>query len=237
MDADVTLAHPDVPLKWLFDRWSIQEHTSMAIPWKSMEWRDNNTVSLDSRGLRVLNTGFVITQNSGVTLDMLEKWRDYTSETRYAGCAKWKGTWSHEQRAFSEYIRYDYNFTPETIVSIPCNNAVGWPGFKQDLDGKNYRVSDCNGSFVRHYTISKDKVKTAGTNSVMQVLSDALQRNLLGHADTMWVKEMRWEGQEQEYGDEREEDDGKEEKAEKEGHDKEKEREKTQIKKKQCRSY
>jgi hypothetical protein len=214
MDADVTLPHLDVPLEWMFNRWGIKEHTSMALPWDTMEWRNNKTVTVDSQGLRVLNTGFVVAQNSEVTIDLLEKWRDCTTEKRYLGCAKWKETWSHEQRAFSEYIRYDYNFTPETIISIPCDDAVGWPGFKKDLEGDNYKVTDCSGNFVRHYTIGKDKVKTAGTNSIMQALSDVLQRNLLKNSDTMWYKEKEKEKEPPKEEEETEEEEANEEEEE-----------------------
>jgi hypothetical protein len=33
------------------------------------------------------------------------------------------------------------------------------------------------------------KIRRRGANSVMQALSEVLQRNLLGHANTMWVEE------------------------------------------------
>ncbi|KAF2027173.1 hypothetical protein EK21DRAFT_72543 [Setomelanomma holmii] len=189
MDADVTVSHLDLPLEWMFNKWGVQKHTSMALPWDTEELRNNVSISTDSKGLLVLNTGFVVAQNSNTTRDLLEKWRDCTSEARYPGCAQWKENWSHEQRAFSEYIRYDYNHTPETIVSIPCDDAVGWPGFKKDVESGNPGISDCNGNFVRHYTLGKGQVKTAGSFSVMQLLADVLQKNLLKEQDTMWVKE------------------------------------------------
>ncbi|KAH7066567.1 hypothetical protein FB567DRAFT_261116 [Paraphoma chrysanthemicola] len=189
MDADVTIAHLDLPLEWMFNKWGIEKHTSMALPWDTEEKHGNLSISVDSKGLRVLNTGFVVAQNSNTTRDLLEKWRDCTSEERYPGCAQWKEKWSHEQRAFSEYIRYDYNNTPETIVSIPCDDAVGWPGFKKDAAGYNDALSDCNGNFVRHYTLGKDQAKTASSFGVMQLLGQVLQRNLLREQERVWVKE------------------------------------------------
>ncbi|KAH8712016.1 hypothetical protein GQ44DRAFT_713973 [Phaeosphaeriaceae sp. PMI808] len=189
MDADVAISNLELPLEWMFNRWGIQPHTSMALPWDTEELRNNKSISGDSKGLRVLNTGFVVAQNSITTLDLLEKWRDCTTEERYPGCATWKQEWSHEQRAFSEYIRYDYNITPETVVSIPCDDAVGWPGFRKDVEDANPDISDCNGNFVRHYTIGKDKVKTASSVGVMQLLGNVLQKNLLRNQATMWYKE------------------------------------------------
>ena len=189
MDADVTISNLDLPLEWMFNRWGIREHTSMALPWDTEELRNNISISVDSKGLLVLNTGFVVAQNSPTTIELLEAWRDCTSETRYPGCAFWKQHWSHEQRAFSEYIRYDFNKTPETVVTIPCDDAVGWPGFKKDVEGGNPGISDCNGNFVRHYTLGKQQVKTAGSVSVMQALGDVLQKSILKNQATTWVKE------------------------------------------------
>jgi hypothetical protein len=197
MDADVTISHLDLPLEWLFNRWGVAPHTSMALPWDTEEMRGNVSISRDSKDLRVLNTGFVVAQNNPTTLELLEAWRDCTSETRYPGCAYWKQNWSHEQRAFSEYIRYDFNATPETVVSIPCDDAVGWPGFAKEVESHNPGISDCNGNFVRHYTIGKDQVKTASSNAVMQALSDVLQKKLLGEQERMWIKE-----EEEEKGEE-----------------------------------
>ncbi|KAF1840156.1 uncharacterized protein K460DRAFT_322505 [Cucurbitaria berberidis CBS 394.84] len=189
MDADVTISNLEVPLEWMFNRWGIKNHTAMALPWDTEELRDNKPISADSKGMRVLNTGFVVAQNSELTLELLEAWRDCTSEKRYPGCAQWKFEWSHEQRAFSEYIRYDFNQTAETVVSIPCDDAVGWPGFKKDVEGGNPGISDCNGNFIRHYTLGKDRVKNAGATSVMKVLSDALQKNIMNQQETIWYKE------------------------------------------------
>jgi hypothetical protein len=189
MDADVTISHLDLPLEWMFNRWGVAPHTSIALPWDTEELRGNVSISRDSKGLRVLNTGFVVAQNNPTTLEMLEAWRDCTTETRYPGCAHWKESWSHEQRAFSEYVRYDFNSTPETVVSIPCDDAVGWPGFKADVEGGNAGISDCNGNFVRHYTLGKAKVKTASSGAVMQVLSEVLQKSLLKNRERLWYEE------------------------------------------------
>jgi hypothetical protein len=200
MDADVTISHLEVPLEWMFNRWEVSERTSMAMPWDTEEFRDGHSISTDSKGLRVLNAGFVVVQNSQIaqnkstTQDLLEAWRDCTTETRYKGCGEWKEKWSHEQRAFSEYIRYDFNEDPDTIVPIPCDDAMGWPGFRKEvLDPNNTKddISDCNGNFIRHYTLGKDSVKNAGATGVMQMMSEVIQQNLLADQDELWYKEPK----------------------------------------------
>lgn len=102
--------------------------------------------------------------------------KDCTSETRYSGCGRWKQEWSHEQRAFSEYIRHDpeFNVSSEAIVGISYDDAVGWPGFKEDVH-RAYPILDCNENFLRHHTLEKSKTKESRAGSVMQALSQILQ--------------------------------------------------------------
>ena len=122
---------------------------------------------------------------------MLEAWGNCTTEVRYPGCARWKGEWSHEQRAFSEYIRYDFGKTPQTIVGIPCDDAMGYPNFKSENEAKgNAGVSDCNGNFVRHYTLGKEQVHAGGTGTIAQALAEVLQKSLLKKQDEVVIKEM-----------------------------------------------
>jgi hypothetical protein len=56
---------------------------------------------------------------------------------------------------------------------------------------------------VRHYTLGKAKAKTAGSFSVMQLLAEVVQKNLLREQETMWVKEperVRVDGDDQPEG-------------------------------------
>lgn len=148
------------------------------------------SISTDSRGVPVLNGGFIISHNNKVTFDILESWGNCTTEVKYPGCARWKGEWSHEQRAFSEYIRYDYGKVPGTIVGIPCDDAMGYPDFKSQNEAKgNQGVSDCNGNFVRHYTLGKEQVHQGGTGTMAQALAEVMQKSLLSMQDQIIIKE------------------------------------------------
>ncbi|EOA83305.1 uncharacterized protein SETTUDRAFT_94644, partial [Exserohilum turcica Et28A] len=192
LDADAMVPHLEIPLEWMFNRWGIKEETSIALPWDTEEFRSGGSISADSKGLRVLNTGLVIAQNSTNTLEMLEAWRDCPTETRYKGCAEWKFNWSHEQRAFFEYLRYDYN---DTIVAIPCEEAVGWPGFREEMlapGSFDDDISDCNGTFIRHYTArGKPQVREAGGISVMQLMTEVIQKSILSNPNKVWYKEPK----------------------------------------------
>ncbi|ORY05547.1 hypothetical protein BCR34DRAFT_626829 [Clohesyomyces aquaticus] len=189
LDADVTATHMEVPFEWLFNRWNITPRTSISMPW-DVEEREPETgevLSQDSKGLRVYNAGFVIVRNLPLTFELLQEWGNCPNETRYEGCAHWKETWSHEQRAFSEYIRYDFNPQGDNIVPIPCDDAMSWPGATKDYPGRI--ISDCNGNFFRHHTLTKEKPKDEFQNSVMQLVAQTLQREVKLEKENIWTKE------------------------------------------------
>ncbi|KAH9869016.1 hypothetical protein J1614_008093, partial [Plenodomus biglobosus] len=113
---DANFAHLDVPLVWMFNRWAITPRTCIAMP--SDVGQD---LGDDSRGNLEQNTGVVVLQNMPYTYIILEAWRDCPTEKRYPD-------WAHEQTAWSEYIRYDFNPNGTQIVYIPGDDAMGFPG-------------------------------------------------------------------------------------------------------------
>lgn len=105
-------------MEWLFNRWKITPETSIAMPIDTKENRNgDDKVSCDSKGKTVLNTGVVVAQSLPYTFEMFKAWIECTTDLRYPGCSHWKDRWSNEQRAFSEYIRYDFNPNNNIIVS------------------------------------------------------------------------------------------------------------------------
>ncbi|CBX90706.1 predicted protein [Plenodomus lingam JN3] len=193
-DADSVVAHLEIPLEWMFNRWKITKNTMIAMPHDTEEWRNGNPISQDSTGIPVQNSGFVVLQNSSLTFDMLSAWAGCTTEERYKGCAVWKHEWSHEQRAFAEFIRHDpeFNVAPDGIVEIPCDDAMGWEGFKEQVESAGdaaYKVADCNGRLVRHYTLGKERLKEEGSGIVMQSLMEIVQKNIIKHQAATYKKE------------------------------------------------
>ncbi|KAF1951810.1 hypothetical protein CC80DRAFT_519069 [Byssothecium circinans] len=176
VDADATIQHLEVPLEWLFNRWGIGRNTSMAMPIDTMQiLNGDKKASCDSKGKVTLNTGFVVAQSLPLTFEMLEAWRTCPEEKRYKGCKTWAQSWSHEQRAFSEYIRYDFNPDGHNIVEIPCNDAMGYPSLKKD---NPHIISDCHGEFVRHHTIDKAMTKTSTDMAMLQSITEIMQSTL-----------------------------------------------------------
>jgi hypothetical protein len=117
IDADAILQHLEVPMEFLFNRWNISPNTSIGMPVDTRQvLGGDENMSMDGKGNVVLNTGVVVAQALPHTFDMLNAWRTCTSERRYPGCGHWKENWSHEQRAFSEYIRYDFNPSGNEII-------------------------------------------------------------------------------------------------------------------------
>jgi hypothetical protein len=188
IDADATFQHLELPLEWLFNRWGVTPQTSIAMP---LDTRQNlngdEHASEDSKGKQVLNAGFIIAQHLPHTFDLLQAWTDCPKEKRYKGCAHWKENWSHEQRAFSEYIRYDFNPNGTNIVEIPCNDAMGYPG----VADHPWILSKCTGQFVRHHTIDKSWTKKSTGDAMAQGLTDLLKKELLGNKDKYRIKEKK----------------------------------------------
>lgn len=116
MDADVTISHPEVPLEWMLNHWGATGNTSILMPVDQKVFDNDIINSVDSKGVQVLNTGVVIVQNLPYTKEMVDAWIECPNESRYEGCGQWKDKWSHEQRVFSEYIRYDFNPNGDNIV-------------------------------------------------------------------------------------------------------------------------
>lgn len=188
IDADATIQHLDVPLEWLFNKWGITRKTSIAMPIDTKQiLNGDKNASCDSKGKVTLNTGFVIAQKLPLTLKMMKAWKECPTEKRYKGCAQWKENWSHEQRAFSEYIRYDFNPDGNNIVEIPCDEAMGYPGLKQN---HGHILSDCNGRFVRHHTIDKAMTKTSTSDAMLNSLTDIMQKTLMRNKLKYWVSEV-----------------------------------------------
>ncbi|KAL2131180.1 hypothetical protein VTI74DRAFT_5446 [Chaetomium olivicolor] len=190
IDADAIIQHLEVPMEFLFNRWNISPNTSIAMPIDtqqlSADGKDN--ISTDSKGKVVLNSGVVILQNLSHTYDMMQAWTECTTEKMYPGCGQWKHSWSHEQRAFSEYIRYDFNPDGNNIVEIPCNDANGYPG----LFGQAGVIDDCRGEFIRHYTLDKLMAKTSTSDVLMQSIGELLQKNFAENQKALVMKEGSW---------------------------------------------
>lgn len=105
-------------MEFLFNRWNITPNTSIGMPVDTRQiLGDDENASMDSKGKVTVNSGVVVAQSLPYTFEMMNVWRTCTNELRYPGCGHWKENWSHEQRAFSEYIRYDFNPDNNIVVS------------------------------------------------------------------------------------------------------------------------
>ncbi|KAF2194921.1 hypothetical protein K469DRAFT_383 [Zopfia rhizophila CBS 207.26] len=154
MDSDVMFHYPHLPLEWLLNYWNMTSETlaMMAID-------PDEPQNYDHKGNRYLNTGFVIAQQSKRTQEMYKSWGECPSESKYKGCAKWKLEWAHEQAAFGNYLRYDYD-RPEDIKVLPCTEANGAP--------EAVNRGGCKGIFVRHFWVDKGLLPKGLADSVMQ---------------------------------------------------------------------
>ncbi|KAH6695634.1 hypothetical protein F5X68DRAFT_198685 [Plectosphaerella plurivora] len=136
LDADAVFEEPQIPLEWLFDRWNIHSNTLVA-----MAEDPNLPRNLDSQGRVLLNTGFIIAQNSKRTTDLFWDWEQCPTDFKFPGCKHWTQDWAHEQAAFGFHVRYAYNDTDE-LRAISCMDGNGSPHIDQKA---------CGGVFVAHH--------------------------------------------------------------------------------------
>lgn len=160
MDTDAEFNVPTIPLEWLLNYWQLKESHLVA-----MAVDPDASWNKDSFGNLLLNTGFVVAQQSERTQEMFKDWAECPEETKYPGCGKWKTELFHEQRAFGQYLRYEYNRTDDILV-LPCDEANGSP---------QAHNSGCSGRFMRHYWIEKKHapITTLG-DAVMQAFAPRL---------------------------------------------------------------
>lgn len=197
IDADATIQHLELPIEWLFNRWAITPSTSIAMPLDTRQiLNGDSNASNDSKGKLALNTGVVIAQSLPYTFSMLTAWADCPLEQQYPGCGAWKQNWSHEQKAFSEYIRWDYNPTGNDIVEIPCDDAMGYPG----IDKHPHILSKCVGNFFRHHTVDKAMTKGSAQEAMVQVMTDLAHGMLMDGRERYWVKEGEGKGNKERMG-------------------------------------
>lgn len=115
LDADVTVHHMEVPLEWLFNRWKITPQTSLALP---QDVTREGCDTCDSKGNVMLSSGVIVAQNIPHTHKIFDEWKACPNETRYPGCGEWAWNWAHEQRALSEFLRYDEELNPNQNILV-----------------------------------------------------------------------------------------------------------------------
>jgi hypothetical protein len=178
LDSDATFRFLHLPIEWLLNYWNIEPHHSITMaldPWNPEEPQYNS----DRFNRTYTNTGFMVVQNNNQTLPILKAWHECPDDTRYPTCSEWKRPKFHEQSAFGEFIRYDYE---DAIKELPCGEANGFPGVQLD---------HCEGKFVRHYWFDKSLVKVDFRENVMNAFSLPIQRIFAENLDDVVVRQTR----------------------------------------------
>ncbi|OQE35265.1 hypothetical protein PENCOP_c014G04930 [Penicillium coprophilum] len=172
LDADAMILYPNLPLEWLFNYWEITPETLVAMA-LDPEAPHNH----DWNGRTFLNTGFIIAQESPRTHELFEAWETCPTETRYPDCARWGREWPHEQSAFGNHVRYEFN-RPEDIRVLSWAEANGCP---------KVASTGCVGEFVRHYWGDKLSLPAAVGDVVLQYFLLQLHGTLNHNARTLVV--------------------------------------------------
>ncbi|CAG8947379.1 unnamed protein product [Penicillium salamii] len=172
LDADAMLLYPNLPMEWLFNYWDITENNLVALALDP-----DAPHNRDWNGRTMLNTGFMIAQRSPRTNELFEAWESCPTETRYPGCSKFGREWAHEQSAFGNHVRYDFNRS-EDIKVLPCAEANGCP---------QVATTGCVGELVRHYWGDKKALTAAAGDAVLRYFLPQLHELFYQHRDTLVI--------------------------------------------------
>jgi hypothetical protein len=163
LDADATFRFMHLPIEWMLNYWNIEPKHSITMsldPWDPKVPEGNSDRFNRTYG----NTGFLAVQNNAAVMPLLKDWHECPDDVKYEECSQWKMPRFHEQSAFGEYVRYEYE---DSIKELPCAEANGFPGVS---------VSNCVGKFIRHYWFDKSLVKQDFRENIMQAISLPIQR-------------------------------------------------------------
>jgi hypothetical protein len=159
-DPDVYLRHSNISVEFLMKRYNFTDKSSFL-----MAMDPNGKDNEDSQGRTVLNTGFIIAQNNNLTKQILKRLALCT--VNIPGCEKWKYKWSHEQRAFNDYLRDQMKVGSELIIA-PCDEVNGY-------DGSN---SGCTGKLLVHAWIAKDTINKRVQKVMLETLMMILEKEM-----------------------------------------------------------
>lgn len=136
----------------------------------------------DSYKRLVTNAGFIVAQNLPRTHDMLAAWTNCPDdEVKYPNCSQWKKPWPAEQRAFADYIRYEFD-AKHDVLEIPCTEGNGYPQSK----------TECTGEFVRHFWLNKaDLLKPGVSASISQAMLGLAHESLLDQKNEIVLKDKK----------------------------------------------
>jgi hypothetical protein len=181
-DSDIVFPNLKLPMEYLLDHWNIDSTVAMAAALAPDE-----PEKYDRLGHRNVNTGFMIAQNTPEVMPLLKDWIECPSETKFADCAHWKDDFWHEQSAYSDFVRHEYeNYT----LSLPCDDADGAP--------EHWLVGDkkCSGKYVRHYWVCKECVRGGVQESIANLVLPALAEQLLEEWNSTLFENHSWMGDE-----------------------------------------
>ncbi|KAH8686409.1 hypothetical protein BGZ61DRAFT_454437 [Ilyonectria robusta] len=172
LDADAVFMYPHMPFEWLMSMWNVTTETLVA-----MAEDPNAGRNRDHNGWVMWNTGFIIAQQSNRTQELFDVWDKCPTGERYKECGHWDKDWAHEQAAFSNHVRYDYNATDELrVISCMDGNGAPYIGDKK-----------CGGVFIRHHWFHKHLTVRNLKEAVLDLFMRRMHSNFHAEKDEYYL--------------------------------------------------
>lgn len=115
MDGDIIFNDIRIPMEALLSHWNITQDITIA-------GGIDVDKQVDAFGRIVMNSGFLITQQTPLADGLMQDWINCPSDVKYENCSHWKDVFAHEQSAFSNHIRYDKEYK-DSIREIPVEDV------------------------------------------------------------------------------------------------------------------
>jgi hypothetical protein len=197
LDTDAVFVHLELPVEWMLNRWNMTDQHAITLsidpdtPIRKTDdqiersWHGWTKFNRDDYRRVWANPGVSVLRNSPIAREMLRDWWSCPEDhERYPRCERFIKEWPAEMSAFANYIRYEEKYK-DTINEIACQEANGFPQMR----------TECVGLFIKHFTTSKDLIKSGMLQSLQRGMTNVIHQSMFDTKD-MFIKDQ-WKLKEQ----------------------------------------
>jgi hypothetical protein len=197
LDTDAVFVHLELPVEWMMNRWNMTDQYSIAMSIdpdtpihktdEEIEASPGNWTRFNRDEYRRVwgNPGVSLMRNTPLAREMLRDWWSCPEDLeRYPRCDRFIKNWPAEMSAFANYLRYEDKYK-DAVNELACQEMNGFPEMH----------TECVGLFVKHFTTSKDLIKSGMLQALQRGVTNVLHQSMFEMQDT-FMKDQ-WQLKEQ----------------------------------------